>query len=81
MGFRFGLLVGAAIGYVLGAKAGRARYEQIAASWRRFVRSEQAQQLGAELKVAGETLAEGATEQVAKVTEMVRTESNGTQQP
>ena len=29
MGFKTGLLVGAAVGYYLGAKAGRERYEQI----------------------------------------------------
>jgi hypothetical protein len=29
VGFKTGLLIGAAVGYVLGAKAGRERYEQI----------------------------------------------------
>ena len=29
MGFKTGLLIGAAAGYVLGAKAGKERYEQI----------------------------------------------------
>ena len=29
MGFKTGLLIGGAAGYVLGAKAGRERYEQI----------------------------------------------------
>ena len=29
MGFKTGLIIGAAAGYVLGAKAGRDRYEQI----------------------------------------------------
>jgi hypothetical protein len=31
-----GILVGAAIGYVLGAKAGRERYDQIVRMWHRF---------------------------------------------
>ncbi|SDH37105.1 hypothetical protein SAMN05216553_12075 [Lentzea fradiae] len=31
-----GILVGAAIGYVLGAKAGRERYDQIVRLWHRF---------------------------------------------
>ncbi len=31
MKFRTGLLIGAAVGYVLGARAGRERYEQIKA--------------------------------------------------
>ena len=81
MGFRFGLLVGLGIGYVLGARAGRARYEQISQAWRQFVRSEPAQKLGADVKVAaskaGQTLEEKANEQVAKVTEMVRGDGNG----
>jgi gas vesicle protein len=33
MGFKTGLLIGAAAGYVLGAKAGRERYEQIVDAW------------------------------------------------
>lgn len=31
--FRKGLLIGAAAGYVLGARAGRGRYEQIVRAW------------------------------------------------
>jgi hypothetical protein len=34
---KLGMAVGAAVGYVLGAKAGRERYEQIAASARQFM--------------------------------------------
>ncbi|PPK69151.1 hypothetical protein V5P93_001526 [Actinokineospora auranticolor] len=33
----FGFLVGAGVGYVLGAKAGRGRYEQILRTYRRIV--------------------------------------------
>ncbi len=36
MGFKTGLLIGAAAGYVLGAKAGRERYQQIMEGWARF---------------------------------------------
>ena len=36
MKFRTGLIVGLGTGYVLGAKAGRERYEQIAAAWARL---------------------------------------------
>lgn len=32
-----GILVGAAVGYVLGAKAGRERYDQIVRAWHRIV--------------------------------------------
>jgi hypothetical protein len=33
MGFRTGLLVGFGVGYVLGSKAGRERYEDIRRAW------------------------------------------------
>jgi len=76
MRFRLGLLVGMGIGYVLGARAGRARYEQIAKAVRQFMRSESAQEITDQVRtaatIAGETLEEKATESVAKVTEMVR---------
>jgi hypothetical protein len=37
MGFKTGLLVGFGVGYVLGTKAGRERYEELKASWDQFV--------------------------------------------
>jgi hypothetical protein len=37
MGFKTGLLVGFGVGYVLGTKAGRERYEELKASWEQFV--------------------------------------------
>jgi hypothetical protein len=40
VGFKTGLLIGAAAGYVLGAKAGRERYEQIKEWCSSAVRSE-----------------------------------------
>jgi hypothetical protein len=36
MRFRTGLFIGLGTGYVLGAKAGRQRYEQIQAMWHRL---------------------------------------------
>jgi hypothetical protein len=36
MRFRLGLLLGIGIGYVLGSRAGRERYEQIREGWSRF---------------------------------------------
>jgi len=38
---KLGMVVGAAVGYVLGAKAGRERYEQIAASARQLMEKPQ----------------------------------------
>ncbi|HSQ38239.1 MAG TPA: hypothetical protein VLS92_10150 [Acidimicrobiia bacterium] len=40
MGFKTGLIIGAVAGYVLGAKAGRERYEQIKECFGSAVRSE-----------------------------------------
>lgn len=34
-----GILVGAAVGYVLGAKAGRERYDQIVRTWHRIAQN------------------------------------------
>jgi hypothetical protein len=44
-GFKRGLIVGAGIGYVLGARAGRERYQQIVAWWRRVSGSPAVQQV------------------------------------
>jgi hypothetical protein len=46
MKFRFGLIIGIAVGYVLGARAGYERYQQIQSGWRSLRRSEPAQRLG-----------------------------------
>ena len=50
MKFRFGLIIGLAIGYVLGAKAGYERYQQIQSTWRSVRRSDPAQRLGTEVR-------------------------------
>jgi hypothetical protein len=68
MKFRLGVLVGLASGYVLGAKAGRERYEQIADAWAAFRRSEGAQLLGRQVGTAagraGDTLSTRAAERI-----------------
>lgn len=74
--FRLGMLLGSAVGYVLGAKAGRARYEQIQSWARRLGRSEPAQQLSDEARMAasraGEALEHKASESVSRITDRVR---------
>ena len=37
MGFKTGMLVGFGVGYILGSKAGRERYEELKASWDQFM--------------------------------------------
>ncbi len=45
MGFKTGLVLGAAAGYVLGAKAGRERYQQIVEQFNSLARSDRLQWL------------------------------------
>lgn len=44
MKFRAGLIIGIAIGFVLGARAGKERYDKLVASVQRILGSEQMQQ-------------------------------------
>lgn len=85
MRFRLGLFLGFAIGYVLGAKAGRERYVQIQSWARDLKRSEPAQQLSEEVRTvasrASDKLEAKANEQVAKVTQMVRDDSGAASGP
>ena len=40
MGFKTGLVIGLGVGYVLGARAGRERYEEIRRGWEQLRRTE-----------------------------------------
>ncbi len=77
--FRLGLFFGLAVGYVLGAQAGRERYEQIREYWAKISGSEPAQQLGAEVRDvvnrAGDRLEAKSTEGVNRVSDMARRDS------
>ncbi|MEN8040998.1 MAG: hypothetical protein ABFR95_05800 [Actinomycetota bacterium] len=44
MKFRFGLIIGLGVGFLLGARAGRERYEQIIAAYKKFRSNEQVQE-------------------------------------
>lgn len=61
MRYRITFIAGLAVGYVLGAKAGRARYEQIAGAARRIVENPAVQEtagiVGAQVGNAGKTVA------------------------
>jgi len=58
MRFRLGLLLGFALGYILGAKAGRERYEQIVKACRGLTEVEGVQSATGKVK---ETVGEGMT--------------------
>jgi hypothetical protein len=57
MGFKTGLLVGAGVGYVLGARAGRARYEQIRRIWDQINGNPQVQRVTERAKEAAKEVA------------------------
>lgn len=75
-GFRSGVLMGGLLGYVLGTRAGRQRYERIASLGRSLSQSRPAQQLTSEVRSiadrAGDALSTKAAAQVSKVTGAVR---------
>lgn len=62
MGLKTGLIVGFGVGYVLGAKAGRERYEEIRRAWQDFTgnpRLQEAVERGKDL--VGSATKEGLT--------------------
>ncbi|MFD4670102.1 hypothetical protein ACFWNN_10225 [Lentzea sp. NPDC058450] len=68
-----GILVGVAIGYVLGAKAGRERYDQIVRLWHRFIENPTVRRTAAQAKdkafeaaVQAKDLAADAAEKAAE---------------
>ena len=64
--FKTGLLVGAAIGYVLGAKAGRGRYDQIVDAWGRVSGDERVRDLTAKGRAVVDLAAERVKDTVGE---------------
>ena len=58
MGFKTGMIVGFGVGYVLGTKAGRDRYEELKATWDQFVGNPSVQRVVSKGKEVVETGAE-----------------------
>lgn len=74
--FRLGILLGFALGYVLGTRAGRERYESIQAAWSKVRRSDPGQTIEYEVRTAAERAASKVEttvdEQVQHATETVK---------
>ena len=72
MGFKFGVLVGSGVGYVLGTRAGRERYDQIREQYQKLKGTGPAQKLTTEVQrltdEATQTFEKKANETVDKVT-------------
>lgn len=60
MGYRATFLVGAAVGYVLGARAGRERYEQIKRMSRQFAQHPTVQEAAGVIRAQAEELVDNA---------------------
>jgi hypothetical protein len=65
MRFRFGMILGFVAGYLLGAKAGKERYEQIVRALKRFIGTEPVQRVA---DLGKEFLGDGMT----KASERIR---------
>ncbi len=75
MRFRLGLMIGGAVGYVLGARAGRQRYEDIRRWWgtaKRNPSMEQVTNVGQGLSDFGRSVVAGGLE---KTSEAIRRQS------
>lgn len=66
MGFKIGLIIGAAAGYLLGAKAGRERYQQFLDGWARLSGNDCFQTMATRGKAAADKAAERVKDTVAE---------------
>ncbi|MFZ0493119.1 MAG: hypothetical protein WAM81_07945 [Acidimicrobiia bacterium] len=70
MRFRLGLLIGLAVGYVLGAKAGKERYDQIVNTFKRLTDVDSVQKATDKVK---KTVGEGMTNASEAIRNTVKT--------
>lgn len=77
MGFKTGLLVGLGVGYVLGSKAGRERYEEIRASWDQFTGNPSVQRMVSKGREVVETGTERSIRAVEQAGETVKDRLEG----
>ena len=72
MGFKTGVLFGFGVGYVLGSKAGRERYEELKAAWDQFTGNPSVQRIVSRGKDMVETGAEQGIRAVENAGEEVK---------
>jgi hypothetical protein len=77
MGFKTGLLVGLGVGYVLGTRAGRERYDELKASWDQFMGNPSVQSVVNKGKEVVETGKERGLKAVEKATDTVKDRVEG----
>jgi hypothetical protein len=77
MGFKSGLLVGFGVGYVLGSKAGRERYDEIRAAWDQFVGNPSVQRVVTKGKEVVDTGVQRGIRAVENSTDDVKTRLEG----
>ena len=79
MGFKTGLLVGLGVGYVLGTKAGRERYEELRAAWDQFTGNPSVQRVVSKGRDVVETGTERGIRAVEEAGESVKERLEGPQ--
>ncbi len=77
MGFRAGLIFGFGVGYVLGARAGRERYEELKASWDQFMGNPSVQSVVDRGRDAAATGADAGIRAVGRAADNVRERTEG----
>jgi hypothetical protein len=77
MGFKSGLLVGFGVGYILGSKAGRERYEELRGAWDQFVGNPSVQRVVTKSKEVVDTGVQRGIRAVESTSDDVRSRLEG----
>lgn len=77
MRFRLGLVIGAGIGYVLGTRAGRERYEELMAMWERAQENPKFADIAAATEAPREQALRLLGDGIHSVSDLLRKQSSG----